>query len=78
MPTVRPRFPLEKKSILFSSVGTRRAGRIPFAIICLSLLQLTYANKRYRPAPCNLGEYPIPFIYGLEIGLDLSKLYKVR
>lgn len=49
-----------------------------FMIICLSLLHLTYANKWHSPTTCNLGEYPIPFIYSLEIGLYLSKLYKVR
>jgi len=49
-----------------------------FMIICLSLLYLTYADKWYCPATGNLREYPIPFIYSPEIGLYLSKLYKVR
>lgn len=44
----------------------------------LFLLYITYANKWYSATTCNLGEYPIPFVYGLEIGLYLSKLYKVR
>ncbi len=48
-----------------------------FMIICLSLLYLTYANKWHSPTACNLWEYPIPFIYSLEIGLYLSKLYKI-
>lgn len=47
-------------------------------IICLSLLYLTYADKWYCSTACNLREDPIPFIYSPEIGLYLSKLYKVR
>jgi len=46
-------------------------------IIRLSFLYLTYADKRHCAA-CNLGEYPVPFLYGLEISLYLSKLYKIR
>jgi len=49
-----------------------------FMIIRLSLLYLTYAYKWHSAAACNLGEDSIPFIYSLEIGLYLSKLYKVR
>src|SRR3989304_7575720 len=44
----------------------------------LSLLYLTHANKWHSPSTGNLGEDPIPFIYSPEIGLYLSKLYKVR
>ena len=47
-------------------------------IICLSFLYISYADKWHSPTACNLREYPIPFIYSLEIGLYLSKLYKVR
>jgi len=46
-------------------------------IIRLSLLYLTYSDKWHSPGACNLGEYPIPFLYSLEIGLYLSKLYKI-
>ena len=43
----------------------------------LSLLYLTYAYKWYCSTTCNLGEDSIPFLYSLEIGLYLSKLYKI-
>ena len=43
----------------------------------LSLLYITYTYKWHSPATGNLGEYPIPFFYSPEIGLYLSKLYKV-
>ena len=35
-------------------------------------------NNAYASTASNLGEYAVPFIYSLEIGLYLSKLYKVR
>jgi len=41
-------------------------------------LYISHTYKWYCPTTCNLREDPIPFIYSLEIGLYLSKLYKVR
>jgi len=64
------------KKIVEWDISLRRKG--PFMIIRLPLLYLTYANKWHSPTACNLGEYPIPFFYSLEISLYLSKLYKVR
>ena len=48
-----------------------------FMILGLSLLYVTYANKWHCPSTCNLREVSVPFLYGLEIGLYLSELYKV-
>ena len=47
-------------------------------IIRLSFLYITYANKWHCPTTCNLRENSVPFLYGLEIGLYLSELYKIR
>ena len=43
----------------------------------LSFLYLTYANKWYCSITCNLRESSVPFLYGLEIGLYLSELYRL-
>jgi len=47
-------------------------------IIRLSLLYISHTYKWHSPSTGNLREDPIPFIYSPEIGLYLSKLYKVR
>lgn len=52
---------------------------IPLVMITwLSFLQITYANKWHCPAAGNLRENSVPFFYGLEVGLYLSELYKIR
>jgi hypothetical protein len=52
-------------------------GYLLAMITRLSLLYITYAYKWHCSTTCNLWEDSIPFLYSLEIGLYLSKLYNL-
>lgn len=64
---------------IISRITYLNNGNLYFLLsIRLFFMYISHPNKWHGSSASNLREYPIPFIYSPEIGLYLSKLYKVR